>query len=155
MRSLSNRQQAVPIGGMNSGAYILWVELSQEIALRIGSLGEAMLPKGQFLYVGSAHKNLAQRIARHQRLDKQKSGNLHWHIDYLLTHPKIRLIAAIPFPNGNECEISRNLAVQKGVTVPIAHFGATDCRSGCPAHLYHLIKKSKEAVRGLLRDVSD
>jgi Uri superfamily endonuclease len=127
----------------NGGAYILKIEVPKDLVLRIGSLGEVLLPAGQFLYVGSARKNLTQRIARHQRLGIQKTGKLHWHIDYLLTHPEIKRIEAIPFPDGNECGISHKISLQKGVIAPIPRFGASDCRSGCPAHLYHLAKNRK------------
>jgi Uri superfamily endonuclease len=127
----------------SGGAYILKIEVPRNLALRIGVLGEALLPAGQLLYVGSALKNLDQRIARHGRLGEQKTGKLHWHIDYLLTHPEIRLIEAIAFPDGNECRISLKISQQKGVTAPIPYFGASDCKSGCPAHLYHLAKNRK------------
>lgn len=102
-----------------------------------------MLPAGQYLYVGSALKNLDQRIARHRRLGEQKTGKLHWHIDYLLTHPEIKLIEAIAVRGGIECGVSRKISQQKGVTTPIPRFGASDCKSGCPAHLYHLAKNIK------------
>jgi Uri superfamily endonuclease len=129
----------------NSGAYILLLETSANVLVRIGSLGEVKIPKGQFLYVGSARKNLMQRIARHRRLAEQKAGKLHWHIDHLLLHPEIKLLAIISFPGGEECRISHQIFLQKGVTAPIPGFGATDCRSGCPAHLYHR-KKFNNAI---------
>jgi Uri superfamily endonuclease len=130
----------------NSGAYILLLETPTTISVRIGALGEARLPKGQLLYVGSARKNLMQRIDRHRRLARQKEGKLHWHIDYLLTHSRIKLVEVIPFPGGDECRISRQIAQKKGMTVPVRRFGATDCRSGCPAHLYHLKKFSRACL---------
>jgi Uri superfamily endonuclease len=127
----------------NGGAYILKIEVPRKLALRIGALGELSIPDGQYVYVGSALKNLDQRIARHRRLGEQKTGKLHWHIDYLLTHPEIRLLAIHAFPDGNECGISLHISRQKGVTAPIPRFGASDCKSGCPAHLYHLSKTIK------------
>jgi Uri superfamily endonuclease len=127
----------------NGGAYILKLEVPRNLALRIGALGEVLLPAGQFLYVGSALKNLDQRIAHHRRLGEQKTGKLHWHIDYLLTHPEISLIEVITVRGGIECGISHKISQQKGVTAPVPRLGASDCRSGCPAHLYHLAKNKK------------
>jgi Uri superfamily endonuclease len=127
----------------NGGAYVLKIEVPRNLAFRIGALGEVLLPAGKYLYVGSALKNLDQRIARHRRLGEQKTGKLHWHIDYLLTHPEINLIEAIAVCGGIECAISRKISIKKGVTAPIPRFGASDCKSRCPAHLYHLAKNIK------------
>jgi Uri superfamily endonuclease len=65
---------------------------------------------------------------------------LHWHIDYLLAERKVKLervILASTDP-GKECAVNR-AAGQAGIVVAPG-FGASDCRAGCPAHLW-LVKE--------------
>lgn len=62
----------------NRGVYLLWLYLPEHISITIGKLGRFSFSKGVYAYAGSAQRNLAQRLARHERLDKK----LHWHIDY-------------------------------------------------------------------------
>ncbi len=128
------------------GAYVLHLDVRRSLILRVRTGNEVFLPAGRYAYVGSARRGIDQRIARHKRLAGQKIGKLHWHIDYLLTHPYIRLIGATAFAGSNECEISRQIASRRGVTVPIPRFGSTDCRSGCAAHLYRL-RADKKGLR--------
>ncbi len=101
-------------------------------------MGRYRLPPGVYVYVGSARRNLAQRVARHRRLATEKQGNRHWHLDGLLLHRRARLIEAELLPGADECTVSQQLAGRKGVTIPVPRFGATDCRNGCGAHLYRL-----------------
>jgi len=119
-------------------AYVLHIDARRSLTLRVGALKGVWLPAGHYVYVGSARRGIATRIARHVRLAVQKTGNLHWHIDYLLTNPQIQLAGATVLVGCSECRISLQIASRKGVTAPIPHFGSTDCRSGCKAHLYRL-----------------
>ena len=119
-------------------AYVLHIDVLRSLTLRVGALKGVWLPAGHYVYVGSARRSIATRIARHVRLAVQKTGNLHWHIDYLLTHSLIQLAGATVLAGDSECRISLQIASRKGVTAPISHFGSTDCRSGCKAHLYRL-----------------
>ena len=119
-------------------AYVLHIDVQRPLTLRAGALQGACLPAGRYVYVGSARTAMAARIARHVRLATQKTGKLRWHIDYLLTHPQTQLTGATVLADSNECRISLQIASRKGVTAPISHFGSTDCRSGCKAHLYRL-----------------
>src|SRR3990172_39420 len=90
----------------NSGIYFLHLSLQEEQRLMVGKLRRASFPKGFYVYVGSAQKNLSQRLARHLRnaghhktetthiaggaTTKSPGGATpHWHIDYLLPHAKI------------------------------------------------------------------
>lgn len=89
-------------------------------------------------YVGGARRSIATRVARHCRLARAKSGRPHWHVDYLLVHPAVRLAAVIVYEQVAECALSRRLACRRGVSVAVPGFGASDCRSGCRTHLYRL-----------------
>ena len=73
---------------LDSGCYQLKIKIKQNITQTIGALGECSFPKGDYIYTGSAMKNLKSRIARHRRKDKK----LRWHIDYLLNHPEVELL---------------------------------------------------------------
>ena len=122
----------------NSGAYQLVIRLPRRIEIEAGSLGTQQLKAGTYVYVGSAKRGLRQRVGRHRRLADEKQGRCHWHVDRLLMHPDSRLVRIETFAAGDESSLSHALADQPGVTVPVAHFGATDCQHGCKAHLYRL-----------------
>jgi Uri superfamily endonuclease len=122
------------------GSYVLYIEVKRPIRMEVGAMGRIAFPAGQYVYVGSAHRGIEARLARHRRLAEQKSGKLHWHIDYLLTHKNVRWIKEEAIENGVECELSQQIAAQKGAMIPAPGFGSSDCRSGCKSHLYLLSK---------------
>lgn len=124
----------------NRGAYKLYIRFSHTVRLNVGALGSLSLAPGTYVYTGSAKRGLRQRVERHRRLAKTKQGRCHWHIDQLLLHPDSRLVRTELFADGDECELSRQLAVRTDVSIPVHGFGATDCKSGCKAHLYRLEK---------------
>ena len=126
------------------GAYVLHLQVQRPAQVSAGSFGAVLVPAGHYLYVGSALKGIPVRIARHRRLAEQKTGKLHWHIDYLLTHPDVRLIGEAAYPGRRECEISRVIGSAKGVRAPLPRFGSSDCHSGCRAHLYRSDMNSRE-----------
>ena len=91
--------------------------------------------KGYYYYVGSAQKNLAQRIARH----KQKDKKLHWHIDYLTTNKNFTIIETITFKNAikkEECVLVSKLISFSEFSHPIKYFGNSDCNV-CVSHLLY------------------
>ena len=65
---------------MDSGHYLLVLRLSQPRELRVGALGEIRFLAGDYVYVGSAQRALAARVARHRRRHDKR---FHWHIDSL------------------------------------------------------------------------
>jgi Uri superfamily endonuclease len=123
------------------GAYLIYIEVKRALKLEVGALGKISLPAGWYVYVGSAHRGIEARVARHRRLAEQKCGKLHWHIDYLLMSKHVRWIKEEAYEAGHECELSQQIAARRGVSTPIPGFGASDCRSGCKAHLYLLPKE--------------
>lgn len=112
------------------------LRLQEEQRLMVGKLGRASFPKGFYVYVGSAQKNLSQRIERHLRNAETPGGaTAHWHIDYLLPHAKILSIHVFKASKEWECRLSRRLARLEGARVIMKGFGSSDCR--CPSHLYY------------------
>ncbi len=120
------------------GAYLLHIRLLRTLRLKIGALGEHLAPAGHYVYIGSARRGIATRVARHMRLALTKSGKLHWHIDHLLIRRECELSRTRFFPGVEECALARRVARRVGAIAPVPRFGASDCRSGCLAHLYRI-----------------
>lgn len=111
---------------MNPVTYQLLIEVAKPLALAVGRLGICHFPAGRYIYTGSARRNIETRIARHLRVEKR----LHWHIDYLLAAPDVRVVGVRRYRE-EECLINKNTP---GST-PVAGFGASDCRHQCGSHL--------------------
>jgi Uri superfamily endonuclease len=116
---------------MNSGCYQLKIRIKKDITLAVGSLGLCDFEKGEYIYTGSAMKNLNKRVARH----RQKYKKPHWHIDYLLAHSDAEISEIIYHlaDTKEECKYNQ-LLINNGAEVPVARFGSSDCKI-CPAHL--------------------
>ena len=110
------------------GCYILILNLPEDQTIAVGSLGNVSFPKGYYLYVGSAKKNLAKRMERHCR----KRKNLFWHIDYL--REVASSCIALPIRTGDDLEHELAAAVDRIAHWRIARFGSSDCR--CETHLF-------------------
>jgi Uri superfamily endonuclease len=112
------------------GAYLLIIETSDPVPLKIRTLATAALPAGRYAYAGSAcgPGGIRARVLRHLKADKKR----HWHIDHLTAVvPPFEVIA---FPGRNECDI----LARPGASIPVLGFGSSDCRD-CPAHLVQLV----------------
>jgi Uri superfamily endonuclease len=106
--------------------YQLVIEVPHPLCIAVGALGERRFPAGRYIYTGSARRALEARIARHLH----GAARLHWHVDYLLATPGVRVLTVRRSP---QTECAANAAVAGEVVV--AGFGASDCRAGCSAHL--------------------
>jgi Uri superfamily endonuclease len=129
------------------GSYILVMQLKKDSKIKIGKLGELDFQKGYYCYVGSAvgkSMNIENRTKRHERLAREKEGNLQWHIDYFLTNPNVSLDGIIVFENGDECEISNIL--KRDVAETIRNFGSSDCK--CEGHL-HRFENMKDVLKAV------
>ncbi len=110
-------------------SYQLYITLSRNAVIRVGALGRHRFSAGEYLYTGSARRNIEARIRRHCSDNKR----LRWHIDYLLHHPAARVVrverSILP-----ECRLNQASVGE----IPVPGFGASDCRSGCGSHLKYL-----------------
>ena len=121
------------------GTYALILTLAAPAQLTIGKLGVFDLPAGEYVYMGSARGpgGLRARLRHHLRPAQRP----HWHIDYLRTRAVVsggvyvvqEEVSAESMPL--ECAWSQALLALPGASVPVAGFGASDCRCGCEAHL--------------------
>jgi Uri superfamily endonuclease len=109
------------------GAYILIVELSGNVEIRVGKLGRINFRKGFYAYVGSAMNGLENRIGRHLRKGKKR----FWYVDYLLENADVRAVVYKESTKREECTFARNLRQHFN---PVQGFGCSDCR--CGSHLF-------------------
>jgi Uri superfamily endonuclease len=116
----------------SAGVYQLYIRLNRPALLRVGKLGRLRFQAGTYAYTGRAARGLRSRVLRHANGGRRK----HWHIDYLLESPAahiMRVVLASTDP-ADECRVNRAAATRRWIAIP--RFGASDCRSGCPAHLW-------------------
>ena len=118
----------------DAGVYQLWIELRRPLRVVVGALGVTHFAKGLYVYTGRAARGLRARALRHV----ESARRLHWHIDYLLAQrgarvDKVVLAATDP---AEECRVNRRAGGRGGMPVP--GFGSSDCRSGCPGHLWQV-----------------
>jgi Uri superfamily endonuclease len=115
------------------GTYIMYGSLQHDIAISVGILGMLSLPAGRYVYVGSAFGSGGIRArVNHHLIPSPKP---HWHFDYLKPYITLQAVLWQSGVDRLECEWVHRLIDLPGVIVPIASFGASDCRSGCPSHL--------------------
>lgn len=142
MHVIINAVESNPIDAIppESGTYVLELVLTQPKTVQPGLHTAAYrLERGHYLYFGSAFGSggLRARLSRHI---KGNSRARHWHIDALRA---AALPAAFAFLQHNtryasmplECRWAQAVGALPHAVVPIRGFGASDCRSGCPAHL--------------------
>ncbi|PSH01052.1 MAG: DUF123 domain-containing protein [Nanohaloarchaea archaeon SW_7_46_7] len=127
---------------MKKGSYILLIELEEKETVKIGP-GNRELEKGFYTYFGTAFgPGGLKRVERHSKQATGEKNVKHWHIDYLTTLEKSRMIKAVKFPEKDlECE----LASQAENTVEA--FGSTDCECGSHLAYFH----GKEEAEAFLK----
>ena len=110
---------------------MLIIKVEQDIKVIVGALGEKIFQKGIYAYVGSAQKNLEQRVKRHLRKEKNK----FWHIDYLLENTNVKIIEILQKQANKkeECDIANQLSKQG---IAVKYFGCSDCY--CKSHLFQI-----------------
>ncbi|RLI15102.1 MAG: DUF123 domain-containing protein [Candidatus Hecatellales archaeon] len=133
-------------------AYLLFLKAGSPVEVRVGSLGLLSLPAGYYVYAGSAGGpgGVKARVGRHLRLARLKAGKVKWHIDYLLTDPKVAAFESWKIENHGriECAVSKEIEKVSDLTVP--GFGSSDCRLGCRGHLHYFRRDPRRAVKRLL-----
>jgi len=127
-----------------TGSYVIFLQISETFSTEIGALGRYLFDSGRYIYIGSAKRGIASRLARHIRLATEKSGKTHWHIDYLLVKKEVTLLEVVPFPDEDECTITQHFAANPNVSTPVPGFGASDCKNKCPAHFFRIDESGTE-----------
>lgn len=112
----------------NCGDYLLILYLDKDKLVEIGTKGIMNFPQGYYVYIGSAKRNLEQRIRRHRHLRKK----MHWHIDYL--RQESEFIGVIPIRTKRDFEHLLAAAISDIADWEIKGFGCTDC--SCKSHLF-------------------
>ncbi len=124
---------------MNKGIYILEISAAKTFAVEIKKFQEINFRKGYYYYVGSAQKNLKQRLSRHLKKDKV----IHWHIDHITTVETNRIKSILLSQNSEkelECELANYLEINLKLDSSIKGFGNSD--SNCSStHLFYSNKK--------------
>jgi Uri superfamily endonuclease len=126
------------------GVYVLIIQVPHNLPLRIKSLGEFVLKRGTWVYIGSAmgsgSTNLENRISRHFRKEK----TIHWHIDALLQH-SVNLQTSIWAESYQpmECKVVHSIENKKEFISGPAGFGASDCKNNCTSHLFQCLIDQK------------
>ena len=122
------------------GVYCLVIKVKKDTNIEVGAIGNINFKKGTYVYVGSAQNSLEKRIKRHYSLNKK----FHWHIDYLLDNPNVKIEHALYkiAPKKQECKIAQELLKTE---FPIKEFGCSDCN--CKSHLFKL--SSLESINKL------
>ena len=117
----------------DKGSYALVLHLPRRRRIRVGRLDLVDFPPGCYIYVGSAFGpgGLRARIAHHMK----RAVRPHWHIDYLRRAADVMEVWYVT-DKRMECTWAERLQGAKGVTMPVAGFGASDC--GCPTHLFRV-----------------
>lgn len=107
-------------------SYQLLLHVEHPVTVCMGKLGVHRFSRGYYVYTGSARRNMRARLLRHLSRDKK----LHWHIDYLLRAAPVQIVD-VYLSEEPECVLNQRVHG----TIPVKHFGASDCRAGCGSHL--------------------
>ncbi len=125
-----------------TGAYLLRIRLDTplKLSLRRGAIRGVLAP-GTYVYAGNAYGpgGLDARVRRH--IEKTKTP--HWHVDHVTI--QAAEVTADLFPGGQECDLISELLASGDYTVPIPHFGSSDCRQ-CPSHFLRMKDGSPRAT---------
>ena len=141
------------ITDVKSGIYVLEIQLSKKLCLKIRKFRNISFGEGFYYYLGSAQKNLPQRIARHIRKNKK----LHWHIDHLTYTDSAEVKNIIVFPAAEksfEDRLALEFLEDKTFKPAVKGFGNSDSKNSF-THLFrsvndsaynHLLSKYQRAV---------
>lgn len=108
-----------------TSTYLLNISLERPQTIEIGGLGKFLFEDGNYIYVGSAKKNLHHRIVRHLK----KKKKMHWHIDYLLRKARVTDVWTCNLPEETVADI-----LMRKMESPVPRFGASDKKS--KSHLF-------------------
>lgn len=131
------------------GVYVLVFYLPRKTAITFDRKGAQykFLP-GWYLYVGSAcgPGGLDRRLTRHKR-QRADGKRMHWNVDYFRERA---LLYEVWYSKNADSDVehlwAKALFELPGASVPVAKFGASDCRAKCPSHFFHAPDRPSTAV---------
>jgi len=118
------------------GTYLFLFLLKEPLSITTKGGKQFFLPRGRYVYVGSAFGGggVQSRLKRHLKREK----SLHWHLDYVTTTDKWEFLGFIVFEGKKmECRLAQKL--EKLGFKPIEGFGSSDC--SCKGHLFLILQK--------------
>lgn len=118
------------------GVYALVLELNDLTQISLKKWATCVFEPGQYIYLGSAlgSGGLRARLQHHLRL----SIFAHWHIDSFRRVARLSAVVYAITDERLECVWCRLIQNDARSFVPVAGFGASDCRHNCGAHLIGL-----------------
>lgn len=128
VRLIGSSKKALEEEMGNAGDYMIVLRLEAPKTIAVGSLGPVPFAEGYYVYVGSAKKNLDQRMAHHRALRKK----MHWHMDYL--RKETDFVGAIPIRTCDDLEHDLARALSEIADWDVPEFGCSDCH--CRSHLF-------------------
>jgi len=131
------------------GVYVLLISVENGVQKEVGALGLINLGPGMYAYVGSAlgshSSSIEGRLSRHYSDHKK----MHWHIDYILKDPKVKLKAAIfsESRKAQECNLVKKICNYEFAFIGTKDFGSSDC--SCISHLIFLNLKENTSEENI------
>lgn len=110
-----------------------------DLQIHVKKFNDSIIPKGYHYYIGSAQKNLSQRVNRHFRKEKK----IHWHIDHLTSDKNIVLQNAYVIydaPKNLEEDIANSFPTLFNGNILLKGFGNSDTK-GSITHLFYRSQK--------------
>jgi Uri superfamily endonuclease len=135
------------------GTYTIIISCNRPLKVTFGSLGTVKIPRGLYLYCGSAlgkgAVSLEGRIRRHWRRNKK----IRWHVDYMTSNRSCSVRAAIYVESTERLECNLNNALSKDLkALPVLpHLGASDC--SCESHLMSIGGMNEETLVERIRTI--
>jgi len=119
------------------GTYALILLSAADQLIEIGKLGPFSIPRGFYVYVGSARGpgGLKARIAHHERISQRP----HWHMDYLRPALQLKEVWYTYDAKQHEHQWANALGCLKSASITIVGFGSSDC--SCKSHLFSFTAK--------------
>ena len=126
------------------GVYALLMHLDAECEFVFDRKGtQGLFSGGWYVYVGGARGSggLKSRTDRHKR--RPASGKrIHWNVDFFRERATIcEMWFSYTRSARKEHEWAKSIARMRGASVPVAGFGANDCKQGCDAHFIHFAER--------------
>ena len=130
------------------GYYLLIIQVTRNLSIMVGRLGEFSFKKGYYIYVGSAHgaSGIRGRVKRHLIKNKKRV----WHIDNLTINENVAVKSIITICSETlkgESFLSTNLMKVFNSAVP--RFGSSDTKDY--SHLFYCGEKLDDCIISSMR----